>query len=499
MSPKIIGGGAAAILLCGTIVGAALFLGAGSSQSAVASRLPPATAAIVRTTLAETKTVTGTLSLGEATPVRAGGDAGTRIVTWMAPEGSRVERGEPLYAIDGQPVVLFYGATPFFRTLRFDGRDFAAFDWLELETAQDDMREAELSLELERVRLAEAESRIEELQARLEDSQRAEPQTREFIDLQGAVAFAQGRLESLGRLAEAGAAAPIEVQTAERNIATAHANLESAIRTLRQQLRSAEADAASGRAASVIAERRLEDAREQLEALQTAEYGAADVRVLRDNLAALGYSGSAGEAVRAWQADLGLAANGTIEPGQIVVAQGPIRIAEHVTQTGDTIDGNNGAYASDTNDGDLLLNYTGTAKLVTVPLAVADHAFAEIGRGVTVVLPDQTEVDGVISEVGAVVSAEAETEVTVAIPDQDALGALEAASVDVIFVSQKRENVLAVPITALLARPEGGFGVEIVEGTSSRIVPVTTGMFANGRVEISGEGVAEGMAVGVPG
>ena len=51
---------------------------------------------------------------------------------------------------------------------------------------------------------------------------------------------------------------------------------------------------------------------------------------------------------------------------------------------------------------------------------------------------------------------------------------------------------------ALLALAEGGYGVEIVEGSTSRIVAVKTGMFAGGRVEISGEAIAEGMLVGVP-
>jgi hypothetical protein len=70
--------------------------------------------------------------------------------------------------------------------------------------------------------------------------------------------------------------------------------------------------------------------------------------------------------------------------------------------------------------------------------------------------------------------------------------------VDVDFVSNKRANVLAVPVVALLALPQGGFGVEVVQGTRTRIVPVTTGMFAAGRVEVRGQGIAEGVRVGVP-
>ena len=65
--------------------------------------------------------------------------------------------------------------------------------------------------------------------------------------------------------------------------------------------------------------------------------------------------------------------------------------------------------------------------------------------------------------------------------------------------SEKRENVLSVPVSALIALTAEQFGVELVEdGGSTRKVPVTTGMFAGGRVEVSGEGLAEGQRVVVP-
>jgi len=84
------------------------------------------------------------------------------------------------------------------------------------------------------------------------------------------------------------------------------------------------------------------------------------------------------------------------------------------------------------------------------------------------------------------------------IANQDALGSLDAAPVDVDFVSDERKAVLAVPVSALLALAKGGYGVEVVDGATTRIVAVNTGMFAAGQVEISGEGIAEGVAVGVP-
>ena len=54
-------------------------------------------------------------------------------------------------------------------------------------------------------------------------------------------------------------------------------------------------------------------------------------------------------------------------------------------------------------------------------------------------------------------------------------------------------------MSALIALDSKTFGVEIVnpDGTTKK-VPVTTGLFAAGRVEISGEGIAEGDSVVVP-
>lgn len=222
----------------------------------------------------------------------------------------------------------------------------------------------------------------------------------------------------------------------------------------------------------------------------------ADVRQLQENLVELGYSGFAidgsytqatATAVLAWQADLGLAQTGMVEPAQVLFMPGPARIAEQLAHVGDRLGG----------DAPLLLTYTGSTRVVTVALKVVDQAFAVVGGAVTVTLPDARTVAGVIAEVGTVITEEA-FDVTVTIADQAALGSLQAAPVDVAFVSATREDVLAVPVAALLALAEGGYGVELVEGDTSWIVAVQTGMFADGRVEISGDAIAEGMLVGVP-
>jgi hypothetical protein len=89
-------------------------------------------------------------------------------------------------------------------------------------------------------------------------------------------------------------------------------------------------------------------------------------------------------------------------------------------------------------------------------------------------------------------------EVTIAVDDAKAVSGLDQATVDVAFTASQREDVLTVPVAALLALAEGGYGVQVVDGATTRVVAVETGMFASGRVEVSGDGIAEGTTVGMP-
>ncbi|MEJ3747957.1 peptidoglycan-binding domain-containing protein [Actinomycetes bacterium KLBMP 9797] len=226
----------------------------------------------------------------------------------------------------------------------------------------------------------------------------------------------------------------------------------------------------------------------------------ADVKLLEQNLAALGYDGftvdeeytsSTAAAVEEWQEALGVDETGVVEPGQVVYAAGDLRVSELKSQVGDSA-------------GRPVLTYTGTTRVVTVDLEVEQQRLAAVGAAVTVELPDGKEVAGKVTATEAVVDvpaqgqdAETKLEVTVALADQKALGALDVATVDVTFVAARRENVLSVPVNALLALVEGGYGVEVVDGTGTRIVPVELGLFSGGRVEVTGAGLTEGTTVGV--
>lgn len=88
--------------------------------------------------------------------------------------------------------------------------------------------------------------------------------------------------------------------------------------------------------------------------------------------------------------------------------------------------------------------------------------------------------------------------VTIKLRDPKAGGGLREAPVEVTYTGEQRKDVLSVPVAALVALAEGGYGLQIVEGGATRYLPVRVGMFADGRAEVSGAGLADGMTVGMP-
>ena len=65
------------------------------------------------------------------------------------------------------------------------------------------------------------------------------------------------------------------------------------------------------------------------------------------------------------------------------------------------------------------------------------------------------------------------------------------------ITDQLHKAVLAVPVTALLAAPGGGYAITRSDGTD---IPVTVGLFDDltQLVEVSGPGVTAGLSIQVP-
>jgi peptidoglycan hydrolase-like protein with peptidoglycan-binding domain len=228
-----------------------------------------------------------------------------------------------------------------------------------------------------------------------------------------------------------------------------------------------------------------------------------DVKQFEQNLWALGYRGftvdttyssSTATAVREWQDDLGLTETGTVDPARIVYAAGPVRVESRAAEPGAAI-----------HQGAELLTVTGTERVAVVDLEIADQRLAKVGATVEVTLPDGRTLPGKITDAETVVQQgdqgqpdTTQVEVTVGFPGRTKPAGLDQAAVTVGFTATQAKDVLTVPVAALLALAEGGYGVQVVDGATTRIVGVKTGLFADGRVEVTGDGLAEGTTVGMP-
>jgi len=227
----------------------------------------------------------------------------------------------------------------------------------------------------------------------------------------------------------------------------------------------------------------------------------ADVTQFEKNLWALGYRGftvddeytsATADAVEDWQDDLGLRETGTVTTSQIAYAAGPVRIDSHSAETGAVVQ-----------PGTELFKITGTTLVATVKLDMDAQRLARKGATVRVTMPDGKVVPGKITAVETVVeSGQGDEEDTTRLAVTIGFGAVprgwDAASVTVDFTASERKGVLTVPVSALLALAEGGYGLQLVEGGSTRIIAVRTGLFADGKVEVSGTGLTAGMRVGMP-
>jgi hypothetical protein len=234
-----------------------------------------------------------------------------------------------------------------------------------------------------------------------------------------------------------------------------------------------------------------------------------DVTQLNHDLVALGYAGRADIAALGWdyyswetaygvqrlEEHLGVfAPAGSLSPGQVVFKPRALRVTQ--------VTGSLGGPAAGP-----VLTATSDRHVVTIPLDVSQESEVSAGDAVSVTLPDGTTTPGVVSSVGTVATTAPASQqgqsptttipVTVTLTDPRAAGTLDQAPVTVGITTATAHDVLAVPVTALLARPVrgegevgGGYEVEVVgPGTTRRWVPVQVGPVfddASGLVQVTG-------------
>ncbi|HEY6276182.1 MAG TPA: peptidoglycan-binding protein, partial [Streptosporangiaceae bacterium] len=232
----------------------------------------------------------------------------------------------------------------------------------------------------------------------------------------------------------------------------------------------------------------------------------ADVRELNRDLVTLGYATRAGldpssdyfspgtaYALEQLQAHLGVTQTGSLSLGQAVFLPSAVRVTADAATLG-------GPAAP----GSPALTATSTTPQVTIALDPALQSEVKAGDKVTVTLPDQHSTPGVVTGVGKVASsgprgpgAGPAVTVDVALSHPKTAGGLDQAPVQVSITTAEAKNVLAVPVTALLATTSG-YQIQVARpGGHYRFVPVSLGLFdgATGLVQVTGPGLRAGQKV----
>jgi len=222
-----------------------------------------------------------------------------------------------------------------------------------------------------------------------------------------------------------------------------------------------------------------------------------DVLQLETVLASLGYAqqfdvtvdtdwtDATTRAVKAFQEAHGQKDDGTITRGEIVFIERPVRV--------ESVDGVPGQATTEAG-----IKVTDPDQVVRVNLKLADATLIAPGDNVTVELPDGSTVTGTVGSIGAAVTdANGSTTLPVDVVVAEPIDLPNGTPVDVLVGIVAAENVLTVPVAAVLALAEGGYAVEVRDGATTRLAGVDLGSFANGFVEITGD-IAEGAEVVIP-
>jgi hypothetical protein len=206
------------------------------------------------------------------------------------------------------------------------------------------------------------------------------------------------------------------------------------------------------------------------------------------------------DAIERWQRAEGQPATGQIPLGQVVFLPSAVLVGAESVAIGHAAA-----------PGDLPYQVTTTARTVTVPLDPTNAPTVTVAEPVTITLPSNSTTPGTITAIGPVPpsasssssspggSSSAATpseQLTVTPSDPSAMGTATGVAVQVSLTTEEAANVLAAPISALLALSGGGYGVEIVEPSGTHwLVGVTTGLYSNTLVEVRGSGIVAGTKV----
>ena len=381
------------------------------------------------------------------------------VITWVPAPGTIIEQGEELFRVDDQPVILLYGEHPAYRALYDydsqynnhqisyetyntkplsydDGPNLIGNDVLQLEQALEELGFNHSAMRVDN----EFDYATRYLVRKFQSSVGV---TNDGVIQLGEVVFLPGPAQVLDVHATPGdntGGTVLSVSTGEAASGTLILQLESAL---------AELGFNAG--------------------------GALDV----DGT----FTPETTRAVLDFQAASGLDQDGLLNLGEVVFLPGDLRVTSQLAALGSSV-----------GPGSPILGISLADKIIKTYLPANKQDLLEVGDAVTIEMPDFTEVPGSVVYVSNTALAAGNEwdppvfEVRIEFDDPSVAADLDEAPVDVIVISDSVDDVMAVPVSALLALLEGGYAVEIqTSGGRAELVGVEIGFFGSNNMIAPGD------------
>ena len=362
-------------------------------------------------------------------------------ITEILEPGTIVQQGDVLYRADGEPVVVLYGNTLAYRSLRDASPDLTGTDVEQLETSLVALGyDPDGTVTVDDTFTYQTSQMVKAWQ---EDIGATEDGV---VDL-GEVVFVPG---------------PALVLDAQQLGATAGPN--TATVTL----------------------------------LTGSSLSGSDVEQLETALSDLGFDPGAvdgtfttetQQAVIDWQSSVGMDPDGVVNLGEIVYFPDEVRVASVNLTIGSAV-----------NPGTAVLGTSSNQSVVAVDLSARDQGLLAEGDRVTVVLPNNVETPATVTYVAPLATvtgtgpdAQTTFDILIALDDPSVAVGFDEAPVDVKVTTDQQLGAMSVPVGSLLALAEGGYAVEVDRGNGqTALVAVDPGMYADGFVAVEAESLQPG-------
>jgi hypothetical protein len=485
-------------LVIGGLLGAELPASSkGASQPAKSS----GAASVQRRDLVATDTESGTLGYAHQQTVY---NRLTGTITWLPAVGRVVDPGQTLYKVDNGPVVLFNGTTPAYRTLSSgvsDGPDVQELNQNLVQLGFDPSRQ----ISVDQTWQSATTAAVDRWQAALGETQTGTVTLGQIVFLPGPqlVTTVQTVLGSTGGSSgssSTGSTGSTSASSTGASLTTVAPQPQFvSLTTTPSSTTTTGSTGPTGPSGAKPGSSKGKPSSSAALSLQAlVALLKAEIAELRKSVSATGSTSRTGASASGSTGSAHSSGGGSASTGG-----------------GSSGSGAAASASSGAASAQAILQTTSTQEVVTVALDATKQTEAVVGAPVTVQLPDGSTVNGKITQVSPVAQSSSSSSasgtagasgsgssgtptatipVTITLIGRTRLSGLDQAAVSVNFAQQRANNVLSVPVTALIATQGGGYAVQ--EATSPRrLIPVTPGLFAAGYVQISGSGIYPGLQV----